>query len=83
MIPRGRYTGDISFINTTLMGTAGIIATTTGCTNVCDAGMLKTIKNGAIVRSIGHFDNEIDTAFGLPICQRGERGFRALFRGIL
>jgi len=25
--------------------------------------MLKTIKNGAVVCNIGHFDNEIDTAF--------------------
>jgi adenosylhomocysteinase len=45
------------------MGTTGIIVTTTGSTNVCDAGMLKTIKSGAVVCSIGHFDNEIDTAF--------------------
>ena len=59
----GVNTGDISCINTTLMGTTDIIVTTTGNTNVCDANMLKTIKNGAVVCNIGHFDNEIDTAF--------------------
>jgi len=45
------------------MGTTDIIVTTTGNTNVCDASMLKTIKNGAVVCNIGNFDNEIDTAF--------------------
>jgi adenosylhomocysteinase len=59
----GINTGDMSCINTTLMGTTDIIVTTTGNTNVCDANMLKTIKNGAVVCNIGHFDNEIDTAF--------------------
>jgi adenosylhomocysteinase len=59
----GVNTGDISCINTLLMGTTDIIVTTTGNTNVCDENMLKTIKNGAVVCNIGHFDNEIDTAF--------------------
>jgi len=45
------------------MGTTDLIVTTTGNTNVCDANMLKTIENGAVVCNIGHFDNEIDTAF--------------------
>ena len=31
--------------------------------NVCDANMLKAIKSGAVVCNIGHFDNEIDTAY--------------------
>jgi len=31
--------------------------------------MLKTSKSGAIVRSIGHFDNEIDTAFMRENCK--------------
>jgi adenosylhomocysteinase len=59
----GVNTGDISCINTRLMGTTDIIVTTTGNTDVCDANMLKTIKNGAVICNIGHFDNEIDTAF--------------------
>ena len=45
------------------MGTTDIIVTTTGNTDVCDANMLKTIKKGAVICNIGHFDNEIDTAF--------------------
>jgi adenosylhomocysteinase len=59
----GVNTGDISCINTLLMGTTDIIVTTKGNTNVCDENMLKTIKNGAVVSNIGHFNNEIDTAF--------------------
>jgi adenosylhomocysteinase len=30
---------------------------------VCDSAMLQTLKSGAVVCNIGHFDNEIDTAF--------------------
>ncbi|MNG03050.1 Adenosylhomocysteinase [compost metagenome] len=37
--------------------------TTTGNVNVCDANMLKALKKRAVVCNIGHFDNEIDTAF--------------------
>ncbi|MBT7331362.1 MAG: adenosylhomocysteinase, partial [Oceanospirillaceae bacterium] len=59
----GDNTGDVSCINTAIMGTTDLIVTTTGNTNVCDANMLKTIKNGAVVCNIGHFDNEIDTGF--------------------
>ena len=56
----GVNTGDISCIDTRLMGTTDLIVTTTGNTDVCDANMLKTIKNGAVICNIGHFDNEID-----------------------
>jgi adenosylhomocysteinase len=59
----GVNTGDISCMNTLLMGTTDIIVTTTGNTSVCDEKILKTIKNGAVVFDIGHFDKEIDTAF--------------------
>ena len=59
----GVNTGDISCIDTRLMGTTDIIVTTTGNTDVCDANMLKTVKKGAVICNIGHFDNEIDTAF--------------------
>ena len=42
---------------------------------------------GALVGGLGapvpQLEDGVDSAFGLPICQRGERGFGALFRGIL
>ena len=40
-----------------------LLVTTTGNMNVCDAHMLKALKSGAVVCNIGHFDNEIDTAY--------------------
>ena len=40
-----------------------LLVTTTGNVNVCDAAMLRNLKNGSVVCNIGHFDNEIDTAF--------------------
>ena len=46
-----------------LLGTTDLLVTTTGNFNVCDSNMLKALKNGAVVCNIGHFDNEIDTAF--------------------
>ena len=59
----GNNTGKEDCINKTLLGTTDLIVTTTGNLNVCDANMLKALKNGAVVCNIGHFDNEIDTAF--------------------
>ncbi len=59
----GINTGEISDINKDLLGTTDLIVTTTGNINVCDAAMLQTLKSGAVVCNIGHFDNEIDTAF--------------------
>ncbi len=50
-------------INTALLGKTDIVVTTTGNLNVCDKNMLAALKNGAVVCNIGHFDNEIDTAF--------------------
>jgi adenosylhomocysteinase len=50
-------------INMEVMGNTDLIVTTTGNVNVCDAAMLATLKNTAVVCNIGHFDNEIDTAF--------------------
>ncbi|MEX0622340.1 adenosylhomocysteinase [Saccharospirillum sp.] len=50
-------------INKELLGATDLIVTTTGNTNVCDANMLKALKNGAVVSNIGHFDNEIDTVY--------------------
>jgi len=45
------------------MGDTDLVVTTTGNVNVCDSAMLSTLKNTAVVCNIGHFDNEIDTAF--------------------
>jgi len=50
-------------INKELLGTTDLIVTTTGNTNVCDKFMLAALKPGAVVCNIGHFDNEIDTAY--------------------
>jgi adenosylhomocysteinase len=50
-------------VDKNLMGQIDLIVTTTGNINVCDQFMLKNIKSGAVVCNIGHFDNEIDTAF--------------------
>ncbi|MCM2129253.1 adenosylhomocysteinase [Larsenimonas rhizosphaerae] len=50
-------------VDKALMGRIDLVVTTTGNVNVCDAGMLKALKKGAVVCNIGHFDNEIDTAF--------------------
>ena len=59
----GVNTGKADCINTALLGNTDLLVTTTGNLNVCDANMLKALKNGAVVCNIGHFDNEIDTAF--------------------
>lgn len=45
------------------MGKLDLIVTTTGNVDVCDRFMLDSIKSGAIVCNIGHFDNEIDTKY--------------------
>ncbi|WP_105102301.1 adenosylhomocysteinase [Microbulbifer pacificus] len=59
----GINTGDASCINRELLANTDLLVTTTGNVNVCDANMLKALKSGAVVCNIGHFDNEIDTAF--------------------
>jgi adenosylhomocysteinase len=59
----GVNTGDQDGIDKTLLGTTDLIVTTTGNVNVCDKNMLQALKSGAVVCNIGHFDNEIDTAF--------------------
>ena len=59
----GVNTGRVEDINTDILGTTDLIVTTTGNVNVCDEAMLRTLKAGAVVCNIGHFDNEIDTAF--------------------
>jgi adenosylhomocysteinase len=49
--------------NAELLATIDLVVTTTGNYNVCDSQVLKALKSGAVVCNIGHFDNEIDTAF--------------------
>ncbi len=48
---------------TELLANTDLVVTTTGNYNVCDSQVLKALKCGAVVCNIGHFDNEIDTAF--------------------
>ncbi|WP_269618763.1 adenosylhomocysteinase [Zhongshania sp. BJYM1] len=55
--------GTEACINTLVLGNTDLLVTTTGNVNVCDSNMLKALKNGCVVCNIGHFDNEIDTAF--------------------
>ena len=59
----GINTGTVDGINKELLTTTDLIVTTTGNINVCDRAMLETVKSGAVVCNIGHFDNEIDTQF--------------------
>ncbi|AJD46573.1 S-adenosyl-L-homocysteine hydrolase [Isoalcanivorax pacificus W11-5] len=59
----GLNTGKPDSIDTTLLGQIDLVVTTTGNVNVCDANMLKALKPGCVVSNIGHFDNEIDTAW--------------------
>ena len=59
----GKNTGRVEDIDENLMRSIDLIVTCTGNTRVCDSAMLQTLKSGAIVCNIGHFDNEIDTHF--------------------
>lgn len=59
----GINTGTLDGINKELLAKTDLIVTTTGNVNVCDANMLQALKSGAVVCNIGHFDNEIDTAY--------------------
>lgn len=59
----GKNTGRIDDINRDLLATTDLVVTTTGNINVCDSAMLSCLKSGAVVCNIGHFDNEIDTAY--------------------
>ena len=50
-------------IDKDLLAKTDLLVTATGNFNVCDSNMLKALKPSAVVCNIGHFDNEIDTAF--------------------
>jgi len=55
--------GTDSAVDRALLSTTDLLVTTTGNVNVCNAAMLRALKSGAVVCNIGHFDNEIDTAY--------------------
>ncbi|UZE95430.1 adenosylhomocysteinase [Alkalimarinus alittae] len=55
--------GTLASIDKALLQKTDLVVTTTGNSNVCDKNMLQSLKSGAVVCNIGHFDNEIDTAF--------------------
>src|SRR5690606_12439611 len=59
----GINTGKADCINRELLGQTDLVVTATGNTDVCNRHILAALKNGAVVCNIGHFDNEIDTAF--------------------
>ena len=59
----GINTGKLADTNKALLENTDLVVTTTGNYNVCDSAILQSLKNGAVVCNIGHFDNEIDTAY--------------------
>ena len=59
----GINTGKVEDANTLLLQNTDLVVTTTGNFNVCDSAILQALKSNAVVCNIGHFDNEIDTAF--------------------
>ncbi|MHA3117084.1 adenosylhomocysteinase [Acinetobacter sp. ANC 4635] len=59
----GAQTGKKEDINLDLLENTDLIVTTTGNYHVCDSAMLDTLKAGAVVCNIGHFDTEIDTNY--------------------
>lgn len=59
----GINTGTLDGINTELLKNTDMIVTTTGNVDVCDKNILQALKSSAVVCNIGHFDNEIDTAY--------------------
>ena len=55
--------GTDASINTDLLGQTDLLCSSTGNVDVCNAAMIRALKPGAVVCNIGHFDNEIDTAY--------------------
>jgi adenosylhomocysteinase len=55
--------GTEACINRDLLANTDLVVTSTGNYKVCDSNMLKALKPNSVVCNIGHFDNEIDTAF--------------------
>jgi adenosylhomocysteinase len=59
----GHNSGRGDDIDRRLLENTDLIVTCTGNADVCDRHMLAAVKKGAVICNIGHFDNEIDTAF--------------------
>jgi adenosylhomocysteinase len=60
---KGVNTDKLDCINKAVVGEIDLVVTATGNYDVCDINMLQSLKSGAVVCNIGHFDNEINTAF--------------------
>ena len=50
-------------VDTALLRNTDLLVTSTGNFNVCGESILSNLKSGCVVANIGHFDNEIDTAY--------------------
>ena len=50
-------------VDTSLLQNTDLLVTSTGNFNVCGESVLSNLKSGCVVANIGHFDNEIDTAY--------------------
>tara|TARA_B100001027_G_scaffold74937_1_gene51112 strand:- start:1115 stop:2491 length:1377 start_codon:yes stop_codon:yes gene_type:complete len=59
----GQNNNNDESVNKSLLQDTDLVVTTTGNVNVCDKHILNNLKSGSIVCNIGHFDNEIDTAY--------------------
>ncbi len=59
----GKNDGTEASVDKDLLANIDLVVTATGNYNVCGANILKNLKASAVVCNIGHFDNEIDTAF--------------------
>ena len=59
----GVNNGTDDCMNKALLQDTDLVVTTTGNYKVCDQQMLRSVKNGAVICNIGHFDTEIDTQY--------------------
>ncbi len=59
----GKNDGTADSLDKDLLANIDLVVTATGNYNVCDKNILANLKPAAVVCNIGHFDNEIDTAF--------------------
>ena len=59
----GKNDGTADSLDKELLSNIDLVVTATGNYNVCDKNILANLKPAAVVCNIGHFDNEIDTAF--------------------
>ncbi len=50
-------------VDISLLQNTDLLVTSTGNFNVCGESILSNLKSGCVVANIGHFDNEIDTAY--------------------